>query len=131
MYFDSERNPLSGYLTFEQSDNITITEAGVTYRIPARLTGLIPPGAYYGYAFRGTGRIYLYYGRLDVVLMATDNVSVVTDSGSPLVYHVKEYFMGGRNYDIRVPKATSSPVDISQLIVAGTVTPNKDWSLGY
>jgi hypothetical protein len=131
MYFDADRNPLSGYLTFQQGDNITVTEGGVTYRVPARLTGLIPPGAYYGYAFRGSGRISLYYGRLDVVLMATDNPNVVTDSGSPLVYHVKEYFMGGRNFDIRVPMASDSPVDISDLIVAGTTSPNKDWSLGY
>lgn len=131
MYFDGNANPLGGYLTFEQSEDITITESGVTYRVPARLVGLVPPGAYYGYAFRGSGRIYLYQGKLDVNLMATDNPSVVTDSGNPLVYHVKEYFMDGRNYDISVPKATSDPVDISTLIVSGTIAPNKDWSLGY
>src|SRR6185437_2348179 len=131
MYFDGNANPLSGYLTFQQSDDVTITENGVTYRMPARLVGLVPPGAYYGYSFRDSGRLYLFRGRLDTMLLATDNSNMVTDGGQPLVYHVKEYFMDGRNYDITVPKATTGPVDISTLIVSGTVAPNKDWSLGY
>lgn len=131
MYFDGNGCPLSGYLTFQQSEDITITEGGISYRVPARLIGMVPPGAYYGYAFRGSGRIYLFQGKLSVTLMATDNINVATDSGNPLVYHVKEYFMDGRNYDITVPKNSSAPVDISTLIVSGTVAPNKDWSLGY
>lgn len=131
MYFDGNASPLGGYLTFQQSEDITITESGVTYRVPARLVGLVPPGAGYGYSYRGSGRIYLYRGQLNVNLMATDNANVVTDSGDPLVYHVKEYFMDGRNYDITVPMVTSSPADISTLIVSGSIAPNKDWSLGY
>lgn len=131
MYFDGNGAPLGGYLTFQQSEDITITESGVTYRVPARLVGLVPPGAGYGYSYRGSGKIYLYRGQLNVNLMATNNLSTATDSGNALVYHVKEYFMDGRNYDIAVPRTTSSPVDISTLIVSGTITPNKDWSLGY
>lgn len=131
MYYSGDGNPLAGYLTFQQSSDITITESGMTFRVPGRMVGLVPPGAYYGYAYRGTGRIYLFRGRLDVNLMATDNPNVTADSGTALVYHVKEYFMDGQNYDISVPKATSGPADIRSLIVPGTVSPNKEWSLGY
>lgn len=130
-YYDGNANPLGGYLTFEQSDNITITENATTFRIPARMTGLVPPGAWYGYSYRGSSRIYLYLGKLNVNLMATNNPNVVTDTGLPLVYHVKEFFLGGRDFDITVPLTDASPIDISLLIVPGTITPNAEWNLGY
>jgi hypothetical protein len=130
MYFDGNGNALGGYLEFQQSDDMTITEGGVSYRVPARNTGLVPPGAWYGYSYRGSSRLYLFQGQLNVNLMATNNPNVVTDTGNALVYHVKEYFFGGRNFDITVPM-TDTTADISTLIVAGTITPNLEWNLGY
>lgn len=131
-YYDGATNPLGGYLTFEQSDNITVTESGAVWRIPAGLVGIIPQGDWWGYNYQNSGKIYLVQGGLDVILAATDNPNITTDSGSPLVYHVKEYFYGGQNYDIMVPGADSStPVDIHTLIVSGTVEPNKMWNRGY
>lgn len=130
-YYDGNANALGGYLMFEQSEAFTITEGGTTFRIPQRMVGLVPPGAWYGYSYRGSGRVYLFAGKLDTNLLATDNPSAVTDSGAPLVYHCKEFFLGGRNFDITVPKATTSPVDLGSLIVTGTITPNDEWNLGY
>lgn len=132
MYFDDNSNPLGGYLTFEASDSITIQESGTYFRVPARLSGTVPSSNWWGFNYSGSGKIYLFQGGLQVVLMATDNPNVTTDSGAPLVYHVKEYFLGGMNYDITVPGAdASSGPDIHSLIVSGTLEPNKTWNLGY
>ena len=129
-YFDGNGNPLAGYLTFEQSDSVTVSENGTFWRLPQRFTGDVPSGDWWGYNNLGSGRIYIYYGLLNLYLMATDNPNSLTDSGNPLVYHVREYFQYGRMYDITVPGASASPVDINSLIVPGTVLQNQDWNTG-
>lgn len=132
MYFDPGGNPLGGYLTFEPSDNITIVENGTYFRIPSRLTGQVPSSNWWGFNYQGSGKIYLFQGGLQVILMATDNPNTSTDSGDPLVYHVKEYFLDGMNYDITVPMGDqNSSVDIHSLIVSGTMKPNQEWNQGY
>jgi hypothetical protein len=131
-YFDGAANPYSGYFTFEQSDNFTIHESTTYWRVPKGLVGIIPQGDFWAYNYENSGKIYLVQGGLDVILAATDNPNLTTDSGITLVYHVKEYFYGGQNYDIAVPGADSaSQVDIHSLIVPGTAEPNKMWNRGY
>lgn len=122
-YFDMDNNPLSGFVSFMMSDSITISSAGKTYRLPARLAGRdnsLLPGGLNNW---GTGRIYARRGLMSVTLMCTDAVGLVTDSGSPLTYHVVEHFLGGQQFDISVPSSTISPADLRSLIVSGTLAP--------
>jgi hypothetical protein len=122
-YFDFDGNPLSGFLTFMMSEGITITNVGKAYRIPARYAGRdnsMTPGGLMNW---GTGRIYIRNGTASVTIMCTQQTGLVTDSGSPLTYHVTEHFLGGQQYDIIVPSNTVSPDDIRSLIVSGSVQP--------
>jgi hypothetical protein len=131
-YVDGNGNPLGGYLTFEQSDNITLTESGNYWRIPSGLVGITPSGDWWAYNYQSSGKIYLGFGGLQVILMATNNPNITTDSGAALVYHVKEYFYGGRNFDITVPGADDLvTTDINTLMVSGTIEPNLMWNRGY
>lgn len=121
-YFDFDSNPLSGFLTFWQADNATLTTGGKSYRLPARYAARdnsMLPGGMNNW---GTGRIYIRRGQVSVTLMCTDNTGIVTDSGAGLSYHVVEHFMGGRQFDITVPMATVSPADLFSLIVPGSIT---------
>lgn len=120
-YFDLDSNPLSGFLSFWQSDNATLTSGGKTFRLPARYAARdnsMLPGGMNNY---GTGRIYIRHGEVSVTLLCTDNTGLVTDSDRPLTYHVVEHFTGGRQFDISVPMTTVSPADLSSLIVPGTI----------
>ena len=122
-YFDMDRNPLSGFLTFLMSDGITLTANGMTYRLPARYAGRdnsLTPGGQNNW---GHGRIYIRRGLASVTLFATDNSTIVTDSGNPLTYHVVEHMLDGQQYDISVPAASVSPADLRSLIVPGSIAP--------
>ena len=128
-YFDPDSDPGGGYLTFWPSDNFTITENGVPYRITQRLAGTdtypqtnagVSPWAF---SLEGSGKIFIFRGLLQAKLYATDNPNVVTDSGEPLTYHVTEHFKGGRQYDISVPGASIPPVYLSSLIIEGSIQP--------
>jgi len=146
-YTDGIGNPMGGYMTFETSNDLLVTVTGVPntyFTIMAGLVGDIPVQAITAWNQEGSGKIHLIYGQLDVVLLATDN-SQVTPFATPVdqysitgeqpivptswVYHVKEYWLGGRMYDITVPSATS-PVDINNLIVPGTTYLNVEWDRG-
>jgi hypothetical protein len=145
---DGIGNALGGYMTFEQSCDLLVTIDGSPnqyFTIPARLVGDIPIPNTVAWNMEGSGKINLIYGQLDVVLLATDNelitplpimvdeYSIANDqSTTPVswVYHVREYWLGGRMYDIVVPGATS-PVDINALIVSGTEYLNTEWDRGY
>ena len=87
------------------SDGITLTSNGITYRLPARYAGrdnTLTPGGQNNW---GTGRIYIRRGLMSATIFATDNSTMVTDSGNPLTYHVIEHMLGGQQYDISVPAA--------------------------
>ena len=128
--FDEIGNGLAGYYTFEPSGDLLLLDSGTGkyYRMPRRLSGYESPP--WNYNSFGSGRIYIRYGMLSVWLLATDTVGLtVSDTsgnilGTTFSYHVREYFMSGREYDITVPKNSSSPVDINTLITPGTVTRN-------
>jgi hypothetical protein len=143
---DGAGNDLGGYLTFEQSADLLLTDeaTGAVYRIPKREVGLIPTNNIYGWNAEGSGRVYLQYGTLDVFLLATDtpNVTILEPywitqqagyvAPTSWVYHVKEYMYRGMKYDITVPTADdSASVDINSLIVANTYEPNHDWNRGF
>jgi hypothetical protein len=117
-YFDMDGNPLPGFVTFLMSDGITLTANGFTYRLPARYSGAdntLTPGGMNNW---GNGKVYIRIGLMSVTLFATDNSTIVTDSGNPLTYHVVEHFPGGQQYDIAVPAATVSPADLRSLMVS-------------
>lgn len=125
-YQDSDGSPLTGFLTFMPLDSASITQNGVTYRLPARLSGTTTFGPYttgFGWHQDSSGSIYLYRGQLFVKLMQTDATGLVTDSGNPLTYLVIEHFEGGRKFQISVPGNSSDPVDLDSLMVAGTLEP--------
>jgi hypothetical protein len=122
-YYDLDNNPLSGFLSFMMSEGITVTSGGKTYRLPARYMGrdnMTNPGGINNF---GTGRIYIRRGLLSVTLMCTDTNGIVTDSGQPLTYHVTEHFLGGQQFDIALPTASVSPVDLRSLIITGSIQP--------
>lgn len=145
---DGVGNPLGGYMTFEQSCDLLVTVTGSPnqyFTIPARLVGDIPIPNTIAWNMEGSGKINLIYGQLDVVLLATDNTQItplpvmvdkysvagdVSTTPASWVYHVKEYWLGGRMYDITVPGATS-PIDINSLIVSGTEYLNDEWNRGF
>lgn len=135
-YSDSVGNPMGGYLTFEQSHDLLVTDESQTppavFRVPKRMVGDIPAQNTIAWNEEGSGKIYLVHGHLDVILLANDNNNVMVQNSKDAlwVYHVKEYFMRGMEYDIFVPSG-SSPVDINTLVIDGTMHPNHDWNRGY
>lgn len=124
-YFDEDGSPLVGFLTFQPSEDATLTVSGKSWRLPARLSGTTTLGPYttgWGWHQNSSGSIYLFRGQLFVTLMATDMSGLVTDSGQALYYTVIEHFLGGRKYQITVPSGDSTATqDINSLIVAGSV----------
>lgn len=122
MYLDFDNNPLSGFLTFQTSEGFTVVSNGVTYRVPQRYAGRDNSLYSGGRANWGSGRIYIRRGLMSVTLMTTGNIAIVTDSGSPLSYHVVEHFLGGQQYDIVIPDSAVSPVDLRSLVVQGSLT---------
>jgi hypothetical protein len=143
-YDDGSGNWLGGYLTFEQSDDLLYgpdPSTGQYYRIPKRLVGQVPVPNILAFNWEGSGRIYIQFGSLNVMLLATDTPHVVVQQYTyqtqepgwvqPVswVYHVKEYFMRGAQYDIApVMAQATTGVDINSLIVPGTYAPNDEWS---
>jgi hypothetical protein len=141
-YDDGLGNPLGGYLTFEQSEDLLITDTTVTpnqyYTVPKRLVGDIPLASTLAWNEEGSGKIHLYYGLLTVVLLATDNTGITflydSNDTPPVswVYHVREYFYRGYQFDIALPSADSSATpDLYSLIVPGTMEKNHDWNRGF
>jgi hypothetical protein len=113
--FDTDGDPIAGYYTFWPSSSLTFTVDGVTTSMPQRRAGMNlwdVAGAYWG-----TGKMYLRNGNLLVNLLATDNAGV-NMVPSAFTYHVKEHFLRGQEYDITVPSASESPVDIHDLIIS-------------
>lgn len=145
---DGNNSQIGGYYTFEQSNDLLLTDtAGKNYRVPARLVGNIPIGNTLAWNAEGSGRVYIQFGQLNVVLLANDqpnlaNVQILEPNyktsqdnyvtPATWVYHVREYFMGGMRYDISVPSVLApGPVDIYDLIIPDTFEPNHDWNRGY
>lgn len=122
-YFDLDQSPLGGFLTFMMSDNVSISSGGNTIRMPARLAGWDASQTGFSWANWGSGKLYIRNGQVSVLLLATDNAGMTTDSGAPLTYWVSEHMMGGRTFQITAPSASSSPADLDSLIVAGSVQP--------
>jgi hypothetical protein len=120
-YYDFDNNPLSGFLMFCMSEAITVTSNGKTYRIPARYAGRDVSQFAGAQNAWGSGKIYIRHGLMSVLLMTTDNPAIVTDSGSPLTYHVTEHFLGGQQFDITLPTSSVSPVDLRSLVVSGSI----------
>jgi hypothetical protein len=121
-YFDTDGNGLPGFLTFRMSDNITVVDSGITYRMPARYAGIQDDGSSFAQNNWGFGRIFINKGLMSVLLFATNNPGITTDSGNALTYTVVEHFMGGRVFSITVPETSPSPTDLNSLIT-GTVLP--------
>lgn len=142
-YIDGLGNPLGGYLTFEQSNDLLITDTTQTptayYTMPKRLTGDIPLSNTLAWNEEGSGKIHLWYGQLTVVLYATDNTGITilepsADTSPPTTwnYHVAEYFYRGYKYDITVPSSDQTGMtDLYSLIVPGTMKRNHNWNRGY
>lgn len=128
-YFDADRNPLSGFLTFWPSTGFTIEENGVSWYVPQRLCGTETwPGLDTGqspwaWSMDTTGKIYIWLGLLTAILYATDNPNITTDDGGALIYHVAEHFIGGREYEIAVPQALTG--DLTSCIIPETIRPHK------
>lgn len=128
-YFDADRNPLSGFLTFWPSTGFTIAEDGTSWYIPQRLCGTETwPGLDTGqspwaWSMDTTGKIYIWLGLMTAILYATDNPGITTDDGGQLTYHVAEHFMGGREYEIAVPQDLSG--DLTSCIIPETIRPHK------
>lgn len=102
-FFHSDSAPQTGYVSFNPSTNLTFHDATTGQYI--RLTG-------------DYQKKYLNKGQLQIDLLATDNPNVLP---SDFTYHVKENWMGGREYDIKVPHGVTEPVDIETLIVSTPV----------
>jgi hypothetical protein len=125
-YFNADADPVGGYLTFMPSDDITVTESGITWRLPRRLSGtetwpaMDSGSSPWAFSMEGSGAIYIWRGMLVVKLFATDNPNVLTFSGQPLTYHVIEHFLGGYEYDITVPTSADT-LDLQSLIVPGSL----------
>jgi hypothetical protein len=116
-FFDTYANPTSGYLTFWPSSALTFTVNGSTTYMPQRFSGANQ--SLLGINQMSDSKIYLWYGQLNVSLLATDNANM---SPASFTYHVKEHYYKGRQYDIAVPSADSSTsVDINSLIIPGTI----------
>jgi hypothetical protein len=142
-YVDGIGNPLGGYLTFEQSEDLLITDTTQTpttyYTQPKRMVGDIPLASTLSWNEEGSGKIHLWYGVLTVILLATDNTGITilsasSDTSPPTTwnYHVREYWYRGWAYDIAVPSADASTTpDLYELIVPGTMKRNHDWNRGF
>jgi len=148
-YNDGNGNQIGGYLTIQQSDDLLIQyPAGTYYRVPKRLVGNIPIGNILAWNFEGSGKVYLQWGFLNVIVMTNDQPNVTTmtvqepyyktqQAGwvqpATWVYHVEEFIgISSMKYDIIVPSDLSpGPVDINTLIVANTYEPNHNWNRGY
>jgi hypothetical protein len=116
-YFDTSGNPLSGYMTFWPSSALTFIVNGGTTYMPQRFSGTNQ--TLLGLNQMGDGKIYLWYGQLQVALLATDNANM---SPVSFTYHVVEHYYKGRQYDIAVPSADSSVfTDINSLIIPGSI----------
>jgi hypothetical protein len=143
-YVDGGGNWLGGYVTFEQSNDLLYgpdPSTGLYYRIPARLTGSVPIANTLGFNWDGSGRVYIQFGTLTVNLLATDTTPVVIQvpyantqvpgyvAPTGWVYHVKEYFQDGMEYDIAptISQATTG-ADINSLIIPNTLAQNAEWS---
>ena len=125
-YFDFDGSPLSGFLTFMPTSNVSITQSGTTWRMPKRLSGTTTVSPYingFGWHQDSSGSIFIFRGQLYVRLMQTDASGMTTDNGDPLTYHVIEHFEGGRKFHISVPGDSSTPADLDSLIVEGSVKP--------
>jgi hypothetical protein len=128
-YFDADRNPLSGYLTFWPSSGFTISESGTSWYVPQRLCGTETwPGLDTGqspwaWSMDTSGKIYIWLGLLTAILFATDNPNLSTDDGQQLCYRVTEHFPGGREYGIEVPGDTTG--DLTSCIIPGTIRKHK------
>jgi len=121
-YFDTSGNPLSGYLTFWPSSPLLFTVDEANTYIPQRYAGL--NFSLLGVNQMGDGKIYLQYGRLVVSVLATDNANM---QPANFTYHVEEHYEGGLQYDITAPSSDdSSPQDIRNLIIPGSVKPMTD-----
>jgi hypothetical protein len=138
---DGNGAPLGGYLTFQQSNDLLITDPTVSppayYRVPKRLVGNPAAANTVAYNEAGSGKMFLIYGMLYVMLMANDNANITifedaddTNTPSQWIYHVKEYFYRGKEYDIFVP-TSSVNLDINACVIPGTIKSNKDWARGY
>lgn len=128
-YFDPNSSGIPGFLTIMMSDGITVTDGSQTVSMPQRLAGTMNAPNYLAYNNWGNGVLYFGGGFLDITLFCTDQnvaeATVVTNFGQPFTFWVTEHFMGGRQYQITVPSADAAtgPVDLSTLIVAGSVVP--------
>jgi hypothetical protein len=147
-FIDGNGNNIGGYFSFEQSDDLLIQDPSGTYfRVPKRMAGNIPFGNQLGWSTQGSGKVYIQFGVLDVILLCTDqpnaaSVTILETFSSTQqqgfvqpttwVYHVKEYIgIGSRMYDISVPSASSpGPVDINTLVIPNTIELNDDWNRG-
>lgn len=120
-YFDLSSDPISGYFTFWPSTSLVYTSNGQSTFFPQRYAGINE--TLIGINQMGDGKIYLQYGNLSVNLLATDNTGFVP---STFTYHVEEHFLEGRQYDITVPSADAPAVDITSLIIPGSIKSMKD-----
>lgn len=85
--------------------------------------------------------MYVQFGQLEVNLLATDTPNVTIQvpyantqvpgyvAPTSWVYHVKEYFQNGYEYDIAPVMAQGTTgVDINSLIIPSTYQSNAEWS---
>lgn len=127
-YLDPNGAGAAGFLTLGMSESVTVTDNGASFRLPARLTGVMNQHLGFAYANWGNGQLYLQRGHLDIEVFCTDQtasgVTIATDSGQPLCYNVTEHMPGGRAYQLAVPASASpGPADIASLIVPGSIRP--------
>ena len=126
-FADMEGNALGGYMTFWPSDTVQYTESGTTWTLPQRLCGVTPwpvgwNGGYQG-SMMDSGKIYLAYGSLNCYQIASDNANLVTMSGNPLTFHVIQHWLGGSQFDITTPSASTDPTDLYSLMVPASQQP--------
>lgn len=123
VYFDPDGNPLPGFLTFQMTDNVTISDNGVSFTMPARYAGREADGSAFAQNNWGSGQIYIWRGQVAVSLFQTDSTYMTTQNGGPLYWFVQEHFLYGSQFFITVPGADApGPVDLYSLIVSGTQT---------
>jgi hypothetical protein len=126
LFGDMEGNALGGFLTFVPNDTVQYTENGTTWTLPPRPCGVTPLtslGSGWNNAMMDSGRCYLYQGNLDVYQIASDAPGLITAAGMPLTFHVIQHWLGGVQFDITTPNASSDPTDLYSLIIEGSVTP--------
>lgn len=116
-------NPLGGFLTFWPSSSAQYTESGTTWGLQQRPCGVTPWGVYgnqWNNSYSDSGYIFLRYGVLDVYLIASDDVGLVTSNNKPLTFHVREHWLGGTQFDITTPGASADPTDVYSLMVSNS-----------